>query len=296
MTTDLHPLPSYPGGKAGPGSYQAIINQIPPTSLYAELFLGGGAVLRNLRPAAVALGVDADAAAVAQWAGHGIPGLRVIQGDALTVLRSYPWPAEAVIYLDPPYPRWVRSSQQRLYRCELWTEEQHRDLLAAALEVPCRVIISSYYSELYAEFLAAWRTATFQAVDRAGNVRTEWLWMNYPEPLELHDSRYLGADYRARELIRVKVRRFREKLLTMPLEHRTAIFAMVDQLRNGGWDPTGGNTGIVEACPGQSTGEVLTGGTTVAAGGTSRTTDAFRSAPARAPVTAATGGSTEGTR
>ena len=38
---------SYPGGKAGNGVYQAIINQMPPHRLYIGAFIGAGGVLRN---------------------------------------------------------------------------------------------------------------------------------------------------------------------------------------------------------------------------------------------------------
>ena len=42
---------TYPGGKAGAGVWQRIINQMPPHRLYVEPFVGAGAVLRAKRPA-----------------------------------------------------------------------------------------------------------------------------------------------------------------------------------------------------------------------------------------------------
>lgn len=231
---DLHPLESYPGGKGSPGAWHTIINQIPPTSLYAELFLGHGSVLRNLRPAVAGLAVDGDAAVIAAWQGHQIPGLRVVRGDALTVLRSYPWPADAVIYLDPPYPFSVRLSSRPLYACEFGTDAQHAELLGIIRELPCRVLISSYWSALYADALHDWRTITYQSTDRGGNVREEWLWLNYPEPFELHDARYLGDGFRDRHRIRKKVRRWRDRLQRMPLEDRAAVLAALDELRGAG--------------------------------------------------------------
>ena len=32
----------------------------------------------------------------------------------------------------------------------------------------------------------------------------EWLWMNYAEPAELHDLRYLGSNFREHERIKRK--------------------------------------------------------------------------------------------
>ncbi|MGV3720877.1 MAG: DNA adenine methylase [Actinomycetota bacterium] len=231
LETDLHPLGAYTGGKSSPGAWQTIINQIPPCSLYAELFIGHGAVVRRLRPAPASLGVDADAAVIAAWEGHQIPGLRVIHGDGLTVLRSYPWQPADFIYLDPPYPEEVRLTRRDLYAHEFRHPEQHRALLKAARSVPCRVMVSSYYSELYATELAGWRTLTYTAVDRGGNVREEWLWSNYPEPLELHDGRYIGDGWRERDRIGRKAKRWLRMLQEMPLADRTAVLSAIDELR-----------------------------------------------------------------
>lgn len=38
------PFETYFGGKAGSGTYQTIINQIPPHRVYIEPFVGGGAI------------------------------------------------------------------------------------------------------------------------------------------------------------------------------------------------------------------------------------------------------------
>lgn len=51
---------SYPGGKQGSGSYQTIINLMPPHRVYIEPFLGGGAVLKTKRPAKVNIGIERD--------------------------------------------------------------------------------------------------------------------------------------------------------------------------------------------------------------------------------------------
>ena len=44
---------AYPGGKAGAGVCQRIINQIPSHDVYTEPFLGDGALLRRTCPARV---------------------------------------------------------------------------------------------------------------------------------------------------------------------------------------------------------------------------------------------------
>ncbi len=60
---------TYPGGKNGPGVYQTLINQIPPHDTYIETHLGGGAVLRHKRPAALNIGIDLHGPALTAVAG-----------------------------------------------------------------------------------------------------------------------------------------------------------------------------------------------------------------------------------
>lgn len=55
---------SYPGGKNGSGVYQRIICMMPPHRVYIEPFLGGGAIIRLKRPAAVNIAMDLHAPAV----------------------------------------------------------------------------------------------------------------------------------------------------------------------------------------------------------------------------------------
>jgi hypothetical protein len=59
-----HTRPSYPGGKAGAGVSQRLINLMPAHTVYIEPFLGHGAVLLAKRPAPVNIGLDLDPQAV----------------------------------------------------------------------------------------------------------------------------------------------------------------------------------------------------------------------------------------
>jgi len=54
------PAMTYPGGKNGSGVYQTIINLMLPHEVYIEPFLGGGAVMRQKRPALLNIGIDLD--------------------------------------------------------------------------------------------------------------------------------------------------------------------------------------------------------------------------------------------
>jgi site-specific DNA-adenine methylase len=204
---------TYPGGKSGSGVYQKIINQIPPHETYIEPFLGHGSILLHKKPAACSIAMDIDARAtkrirsvIAEKSDFGDRGRSVIvkNCDAISWLKEnlYRMGKKTFIYLDPPYLFSVRSSKQRIYAHEFGTEEQHKELLDVIVDAPCMVAISGYWSSLYNSILAHWRAISFNTTNRAGDVVTEWLWMNYPEPKALHDYRYLGDNFRQRERLK----------------------------------------------------------------------------------------------
>lgn len=224
----------YPGGKGGDGVYQVIINQMPPHRVYIEPFLGGGAIMRHKRPAMASIGIDSDANVLRMWRGYaGVPGLEVEQGDGVEWLARYQWRGDELVYCDPPYLMDTRSCQRPLYRVEMGDEADHERLLKVLVGLPTRVMISGYYSDLYADHLTGWRTVTFNAITRGGKVAEEWLWCNFPEPDELHDYRWLGGNYRERERVRKRQKRWRARLLAMSRMERLAMLSVIADLRDG---------------------------------------------------------------
>lgn len=308
---------SYPGGKAGAGTYQRIINQIPPHAVTIEPFAGDAAILRKLRPAGCRIAVELDpvvAEALAagfcgpdrdaesngtsravevynccgiEWLRHYFslylveppaasgsvaaessgrahrgrpPHHATTAGDAesngqagragrsgvgiqnpttrlplgrrrlMTRRKLQPGdPPAEFVYMDPPYLRSTRRTAKRLYRFEL-SEAQHVDLLSMANRLPCYVAISGYWSPLYAEALQQWRSIKFTAATR-GRSAVEQLWLNYPEPTELHDYRYLGGEKRERERITRKARTWAAGLARLPQHEQNAILSAI--LQNG---------------------------------------------------------------
>lgn len=223
---------SYPGGKAGGGVYKKIINQMPPHRVYIEPFLGGGAVLQKKLPAQINIGIDINSdviTAAAALAGSGDADVAIVkQGDAISFLSGYDWQGGELVYCDPPYLMSTRSSKERIYVNEFSTEPQHRELLALLKSIPAYVLISGYWSELYADELAAWRHVSYRATTRGGS-RIEFLWMNYPEPFELHDYRYLGETFRERERIKRKKDRWSARLVSMPTLERYAVLQAIHE-------------------------------------------------------------------
>ncbi|MFZ6029875.1 MAG: DNA adenine methylase [Chloroflexota bacterium] len=229
----------YPGGKNAPGTYQTIINQIPPHDIYVEAFLGSGAVMRHKAPAPLAnIGIDSDAGAI-QALGKPPRHHTFLHTDALKWIAENAYGYKPLnnkktfLYLDPPYLFSTRRTHRRIYRCEL-SNDDHRRLLDLIQDLPCMVAISGYWSEMYANALEGWRAIQFQAMTRGGAPATEWLWMNYPEPWELHDYRYLGENFRKREQIKRKKERWRKRLQAMTLLERYAVLDAIESLR-----PTG---------------------------------------------------------
>jgi hypothetical protein len=221
----------YTGGKGQSGVWQKIINQLPPHRVYIEPFMGGGAVMRAKRPADVNIGIDIYSAAITSFDAGDVPNLDLRCGDGILFLETYPWRGDELVYCDPPYLFMTRRAHRQLYQHEM-TNEDHRRLLAVITRLPTQIIISGYWSEMYAEALSDWRAVTYQAMTRAGSPAIEWLWMNYDEPFELHDYRYLGENFRERERIKRKINRWKAKLEKMPHLERIAMSAALAEIED----------------------------------------------------------------
>lgn len=223
---------TYPGGKAGAGVYQQIINQIPPHRIYIEPFLGAGAVWLHKKPSICSIGIDSETAVIEDWNKLGMnipPGGIVKCDDAISFLQSYNWQGGEFVYCDPPYLFSTRSCKRPIYAHEFGTEEQHERLLKTLLAIPQNipVAISGYQSSFYSAMLATWRTISYQTRTRGGSLVREWLWMNYPTPIELHDYRYLGSNFRQRERIKRIKNRWVARLERMDNLERYAVLASI---------------------------------------------------------------------
>lgn len=79
-------------------------------------------------------------------------------------------------YIDPPYHPKVRTA--RMYRTEMYEEEQHVELLSFLLEFQGMVVLSGYAHPLYDDLLAGWERVTRTASAEQGQTREEVLWIN----------------------------------------------------------------------------------------------------------------------
>lgn len=103
---------------------------------------------------------------------------------ALEIVERYGAAADVLLYVDPPYLGSTRAND-RSYRHELMTDDEHRGLAAALYACKASVVLSGYASDLYdRELFPDWHRQTFvtgtgQGLDGDGwSNRTEVLWSN----------------------------------------------------------------------------------------------------------------------
>lgn len=195
--------------------------------------------MRLKRPAHRNTGIDADPNALRAWASieHNIPDLELIHADAMDFLAdniatfNESGRNHFFIYCDPPYLMETRASGRAIYAHEFATVEEHRELLRLLKQIRSNIAISGYAHRLYADELRGWREITFRTRTRGGTIAIEHLWMNYPEPMELHDYRYLGRNYRERERIKRQKVRWTRRLERMDTQQRHALMQAIGELR-----------------------------------------------------------------
>ncbi len=232
------PQTTYQGGKNGAGVYQTIINAIPWHWRYVEAFAGSAAIFRNKLPArGGSVLIERDPAQVARLRDLASPSVTVLQGDALEELQRLKLGVQDFVYLDPPYHPDARRAPD-LYAYELTAADHERilSLLPAMSDRGVLWAISGYRHASYDDACRrhGWHRTDYQAMTRRGVV-TECLWTNFnPAMVDLHDYRYLGSDFRERERIARKVRRWADKLQKLPRHERGAIMAALSTTASTG--------------------------------------------------------------
>lgn len=227
----------YPGGKGSQGTAQRLINLMPPHRVYLEPFLGGGAVMRRKRLAAVNIGVDLDADVIDSWRVN--PAVELHQRCGIEYLWEYDFRGDELVYADPPYLFETRAAGRAYYRHEM-PRHQHQALLAHLIALPCYVMVSGYDSSLYRRMLRGWHCESYQVTTRGGTTRTEHVWCNFAPPSALHDYRYLGENFRERQRIKRKRERELAKFAAMsPLERQAMLTALNEAWPRNQWHRSG---------------------------------------------------------
>lgn len=222
--------PGYPGSKGGKGVSEKLISLMPKHRTYVAGFAGHDAIYWRKKRAERTIVIDVDEQ-VHDWWRERAPDVLALRGDFLAIARDDKYvrrllkKKDTLLDLDPPYLRETRSDRA-MWLYEMDTPEEHTDLLTLAKSLPCMVMISGYWSGLYQDALmyegSPWRCVHY-TVSTRGGPREEYCWMNFPEGLELHDTSYAGWDYRQRERIKKKRKRWVRNLLAMNGEERQAM-------------------------------------------------------------------------
>lgn len=234
------------GSKSAMGAAQRIVSEMPAHELYIEAFAGSAAVGRLKRRCELEVYVERDPLTAASLRPL-IPDRQLVVGDCTRVIVPENVPVEAVLYADPPYLMSTRRSKKKYYRFELSTDAEHERLLAWLLKFRCRVLLSGYWSELYAARLDpnVWRLVTFGVPTRSGRA-VECLWCNFPATLERHDTRFMGEGFRERERIKRKAVRWARRILAMPPGERAAVLSALTSVPDD--EPAGSIAAPVQAC------------------------------------------------
>ncbi len=230
-------LETYDGGKGASGTYQTLINYIPPHTDYVEPFAGSGTIARYKKVADVTFLFDLDKDVITHWkrwivqSPNRVMQFRTLNKcgiDFLESLADYPamfFGKTLFIFIDPPYLRETRKQKAPLYKHEL-TKEEHIRILTGIKNSPHSIMITAYENDLYNKYLKDWNQIPFYNQTHQGRVK-EMMYINYEVPDILHDYRYLGIDFTDRQRIKRKIDRWVKGLLKLDPKERNAIIQSI---------------------------------------------------------------------
>lgn len=228
------PFKRYNGGKSGNGTYQTIINLLPPMMRFVSPFLGNGGVERRLRLPKEVIFNDINDHVIKEWkkviaTNAKFRSITLKNIDGLQLIQQYANDDKGTtIYADPPYLFESRVSQKKLYKDE-WNYEDHVSFLAMANTCKCNVVISHPPHILYENMLKDWNVYDYQSMTSSGKKMWDRVWYNFLPPFVLQDYSHLGNTYRQREIIKNKTTRHLQKLEQLPLTHLQALLSATIQ-------------------------------------------------------------------
>jgi len=220
---------SYPGNKHSAGVPQRLINQIPVHDVRISGFGGKCAVMSYMVPAISNFVVDVNLDALREY-WKAFPHVKTERADFLTWIKQFTFSKQTgpryFIYLDPPYLFSSRRSGAIIYDHEM-TDEQHADLIKWAIETTnmsnVMIAISHYPCPEYDQLLKhGWRKLTYQVATHMGT-RDESLYMNYPEPAELHDYSFFGDNKITRQAFKRRVTKLVTKFQEIETQERAGL-------------------------------------------------------------------------
>lgn len=181
--------------------------------------------MRHKKPALRNIGIELDPRVIDQWK-RSLPEIcELVNADAAEYLNNFSFKGEELVYADPPYLAEVRN-RKRVYAYD-YTYKDHENLLGLLIKLPCMVMISGYESELYNDLLSKWNVYKYNAKTHT-TIREECVWFNFALPKELHDSSFLGSNYRQRQVIQRRQQRLRAKIASMNSIERSELIQWIN--------------------------------------------------------------------
>lgn len=124
--------------------------------------------------------------------GERLRGVMIENRPALDVIQQHDTP-DTLFFVDPPYVHSTRQMRSGTgdYRHEM-TDDDHRELLAALLELDGFVVVTGYENPIYADALKHWHREQITArasAYRGTALRQEIAWMNPACADALHSRR-----------------------------------------------------------------------------------------------------------
>ena len=200
--------PSTLGGQSGNGTAQHLINRVPEHNTFCTLFARHCGLFKKIKRAKRVIINDLDPAIYTMWREEfkGHRDVDILNTDAILVLQarkignqSLDFPS-VFIYLDPPFLHHTRKRPNTCkYDFEL-SEAQHQTLIDAVIEFKhAKIMLNHYECPEYERLTeSGWYKHRYPTMTHGG-MTTVTIYMNYPPPTQLHDYRFIGADFRERE-------------------------------------------------------------------------------------------------
>jgi DNA adenine methylase len=218
----------YTGNKNLAGLIQKIINQVPSSTEIYDLFCGSAAVSLKLSVGCIDIknihlnDIDpsvTDKYAFACSTVTNIPALDIVQS-----LIALPVDKSTFCFIDPPYLHETRTKKNH-YNHEM-TRKDHLQLLRAVRYLKCNVMVIHPVCPLYDWLLSDFRQIVVK-IRYNNKTSIEKIYMNYPEPENLHVKSYTGSDCWDRQRIKRKGDRLINKIEALPAQEKNYILSRI---------------------------------------------------------------------
>ncbi len=100
---------------------------------------------------------------------------------------------DALLFLDPPYPRHTLSGHEIMYAVDM-TDEEHEALARQLREVQCRVLITMAAGTVYSEVLRDWAHTPYGVRSLSNSKQQEVAISNYLPPAAPLQSTFIGGE------------------------------------------------------------------------------------------------------